>query len=176
MCWGWIRSYIDLGLLWSEVPLNAGVCVSVESDLDDALLHWLHCLHQIRIVAAHRCATKPCRLTDKHRGHTGRVKIKTSVQDQYVWFCLSSPDSKVCRAEPQRTTGRSSPPQLLRCMSAPSCSWSSTLPPGSWSFCAGSSCLYSVCGSADEASTAEDVQPESAASWQCRTEASGHTV
>jgi len=52
----------DLRLLRPEVPLDAGVRVGVERDLDDAFLHRRHRLHQICIVAGHRRAAEPGRL------------------------------------------------------------------------------------------------------------------
>lgn len=56
------RSYVDLRLLWSEVPLDAGVRVGVEGDFYDALLYRRHRLHLIGVVPGHRRAAQPRRL------------------------------------------------------------------------------------------------------------------
>lgn len=76
------RSYKDLRLLRSEVPLHAGVSVCVEGDLDDTFLHRLHRLHLLGVVSGHRRAAEPRRLTDKEHtrwshpqaGHTWNRK------------------------------------------------------------------------------------------------------
>lgn len=52
------RSYKDFSLLRSEVPLHAGMSISVKSDFDDALLYRLHRCNLVSIVARHRCSTK----------------------------------------------------------------------------------------------------------------------
>lgn len=171
---GGTRSYKDLRLLWFEVPLHAGVPICVEGDLEDSFLHRLHRLHLIGVVAGHRHAAKSRRLTDKNkqRSHLQAGGEKHLLRNRKLGF-FSSPGSRACRAALQRTIGRSSPPRRRRCTSAPSCSWFSTPPPGSWTSCFGPWRLGSECGSAGEASVAGSAQPESAASSERRTEASG---
>lgn len=55
-------SYVYLRLLRAEVPLHAGVCVSVEGDLNDAVHHRRHRLHLLCIVTCHRRPTQTGRL------------------------------------------------------------------------------------------------------------------
>lgn len=165
------RSYKDLRLLRPEVPLDAGVCVGVERDLDDSFLHRLHRLHQICIVAGDRHAAEPGRL-ERQTVTQVSCRLKTSSSGS-LQLHVSSPGSRVCRAALQRTTGRSSPRRQRRCTSAQSCSWFSTPPLGSFCPSFGSWRLGSECGSAEEASAAGSARPESAVTSECHTEASG---
>ena len=71
--WRGRRSYKDLRLLRSEVPLHAGVSICVEGDLDDAFLHRLHRLHLLCVVAGHRHAAEPRRLTDNTHKQLSRL-------------------------------------------------------------------------------------------------------
>lgn len=59
-----IGTYKDFCLLWSKVPLHAGMSICVESNLDDTFRYRLHCLNLISVMSRHRCATKAGCLVD----------------------------------------------------------------------------------------------------------------
>lgn len=57
------RNHVDLGLLGSEVPLNAGVSVCIKGHFDHSVFDGTHAFHQGRVVSCYSCAPQPCRLT-----------------------------------------------------------------------------------------------------------------
>lgn len=86
------RNDIDLALLGSEVPLDAGVSVCVKRDFDDSLFDGAHVLHHGRVVSRHSRAPEPRRLAvesvERHGGvgkpdhsHSGRRDVR---EDRFV--------------------------------------------------------------------------------------------
>lgn len=65
------NTHVDLRLLRSKVPLDAGMRVGVEGNFDNALLHRFHRLHLICIMAGNSRAAQSCCLYGERRGQKG---------------------------------------------------------------------------------------------------------
>lgn len=57
----------DFCLLWSKIPLHAGVSICVEGDLDDSFRYRLHRLYLISVMSSNRRAAKAWCLVDRRQ-------------------------------------------------------------------------------------------------------------